>query len=97
MSVLDALRAPWAIAPERLLEIQAIYRAHRKGEKADLDALEARLGRVLANEQKACEIRNWCAVRQKMAWCWTRLQALAPRAWPPCSLSAWSARPLTAQ
>jgi len=57
MSVLDALRAPWAIAPERLLEIQAIYRAHLHGEKADLEAIEARLGRVLANEQKACEVR----------------------------------------
>jgi capsid assembly protease len=53
MSLLDILTAPWAIQPEKLLEMQAVYATHLRGDKIDLDAVEARLGRPLANEQKA--------------------------------------------
>lgn len=56
MKLLDLITAPWAIAPEKLREIQAIYSTHLRGEKIDIDAIEARLGRPLANEQQDYQI-----------------------------------------
>ncbi|EJL77351.1 ClpP class periplasmic serine protease [Polaromonas sp. CF318] len=56
MKLLDLITAPWAIAPEKLREIQAIYATHLRGEKIDVDAIEARLGRPLANEQQEYQI-----------------------------------------
>jgi capsid assembly protease len=53
MKVLDVLNAPWAIVPDKLMEIRAIYQAHLRG-KTDLEAVEAveaRLGRKLNNER----------------------------------------------
>jgi len=58
MTLIDLLRSAWAIQPDKLLEIQAIYNTHLRGEKIDLDALEARLGRPLANDQKEYEIAD---------------------------------------
>ncbi|MDO8778096.1 MAG: S49 family peptidase [Burkholderiaceae bacterium] len=58
MKLLDLLTAPWAIAPDKLREIQAIYSTHLRGEKIDIDAIEARLGRPLANEQQDYEMRQ---------------------------------------
>lgn len=52
MDIIDLLSSPWAITPEKLLEIQAIYAAHVRGEIPDYAAIEARLGRPLANEQQ---------------------------------------------
>lgn len=56
MSLLDLLRAPWAIQPEKLLEIQSIYATHLRGEKIDLEGLEARMGRPLANDQQEYQL-----------------------------------------
>lgn len=58
MTLLDLLRSAWAIQPERLLEIQSIYDTHLRGEKIDLPAIEARLGRPLASEQQEYRIRE---------------------------------------
>lgn len=58
MTLIDLLKSPWAIQPDRLLEIQAIYATHLKGEKIDLPAIEARLGRPLANDQQTYQIRE---------------------------------------
>lgn len=58
MKVLDILSAPWAIQPAKLLEIQSIYAAHLRGERADIAAIEARLGRPLANEHQAATSYN---------------------------------------
>jgi signal peptide peptidase SppA len=58
MTLLDLLRSPWAILPDRLVEMQAIYATHLRGEKIDLPAIEARLGRPLANEQQDYEVRQ---------------------------------------
>lgn len=52
MHVTDIITAPWAILPEKLLEIQAVYTAHVRGEKIDIAAVEARLGKTLANDQQ---------------------------------------------
>jgi signal peptide peptidase SppA len=62
MKLLDVLTAPWAIEPSKLLEIQAIYATHMRGEKIDIAAVEARLGRPLANEPKAFDIVDGVAV-----------------------------------
>jgi hypothetical protein len=62
MKLLDILTAPWAIEPGKLLEIQAIYLAHARGEKADLAAIEARLGKPLANETKPYTIDQGVAI-----------------------------------
>ena len=58
MTLIDLLTSPWAIDPAKLLEIQSIYSTHLKGEKIDLEAVEQRLGRPLANEQQAYEVRD---------------------------------------
>lgn len=50
MKVLDILNAPWAIVPEKYLEIREIYFRHLEGVAVDLDAIEARLGMPLENE-----------------------------------------------
>lgn len=62
MKLLDVLTAPWAIEPGKLLEIQAIYLAHVRGEKADLAAIEARIGKPLANEPKPYTVDQGVAV-----------------------------------
>ena len=62
MKILDILNAPWAIEPSSLLEIQAIYATHLRGEKIDIQAIEARLGRPLVNEQAAYQVIDGVAV-----------------------------------
>jgi len=44
--------------PEKLLEIQAVYAAHFRGEKIDIAAIEAKLGRPLANDQQEYQVRE---------------------------------------
>lgn len=58
MNLLDLLTSPWAIVPEKLLEIQAIYATHLRGDKIDITAVEARLGRQLSNEQQSYTLRD---------------------------------------
>lgn len=62
MKLLDVLTAPWAIEPAKLLEIQAIYATHLRGEKIDIAGVEARIGKPLANEPKAYEVIDGVAV-----------------------------------
>lgn len=52
MTLLDLITGVWAIEPDKLREIQAIYATHLRGEKIDVAALEARMGRPLASEQQ---------------------------------------------
>lgn len=58
MKLLDVLTSPWAIVPEKLLEIQNIYATHLRGEKIDLKAVEAQLGKPLQNDPKRYENVN---------------------------------------
>lgn len=62
MTLIDILSNPWAIVPERLLELQAIYATHLRGDKIDIAAIEARLGRPLANDQKAYALQDGTGV-----------------------------------
>jgi capsid assembly protease len=50
MKVPEILSSPWAILPEKLLEIREIYQRHLRGENADIEAIEARLGRPMENK-----------------------------------------------
>ena len=58
MKLTELLAAPWAIAPDSLREIQQIYATHCKGDKIDIAAIEARLGRPLANDQQQYSVRE---------------------------------------
>jgi signal peptide peptidase SppA len=58
----DIVTAPWAILEKVLLEIQAVYFAHLRGEKIDIQAIEAKLGKPLANEQKPYDVIDNVAV-----------------------------------
>jgi capsid assembly protease len=62
MKLLDVLTSPWAIIPDRLFEIQAIYATHLRGEKIDIKAIEAALGRPLNNEQKPYQVDTGVAL-----------------------------------
>lgn len=62
MDVLAILNAPWAIVPERYFELCDIYARHTRGEKADLQALEAQLGRPLKNERQPLKVVNGIAI-----------------------------------
>jgi signal peptide peptidase SppA len=62
MKILDILSAPWAIEPNKLIELQSIYVTHMRGEKIDIAAVEQRLGRPLNNEQKAYDIVDGVAL-----------------------------------
>lgn len=62
MRLLDVLNAPWAIVPEKLLEIREIYFTHLRGEKIDLRAIEARLGQPLDNQKQGYEVADGVAV-----------------------------------
>ncbi len=62
MKLLDVVTGPWAIQPEKLLEIQAIYATHLRGDKIDIEAVEKRLGRPLNNEPQGYQIVDGVAV-----------------------------------
>lgn len=62
MTLLDLLHAPWAILPERLELIHAIYQARLAGEPLDRPAIEAQLGRQLGSVQPAYEVIDGVAV-----------------------------------
>jgi signal peptide peptidase SppA len=62
MSILSLLCSPWAILPDHLLKIQAIYAAHLRGEGVDIEALEAKIGRKMDNAPQGYEVRNGSAL-----------------------------------
>ncbi len=62
MKLLDVITAPWAIEPAKLLEIQEIYATHLRGEKIDIAAVEARIGKPLDNTPKNYEVVDGVAI-----------------------------------
>jgi len=62
MKLLDVVTSPWAIEPQKLVEIHGIYATHLRGEKIDIAGVEQRLGRPLANEQQAYQVIDGVAV-----------------------------------
>ena len=57
MKLLNILGAPWAIVPEKLLEIQSIYKTHLHGEKIDIKGLEEKFGVQFQSGQEPRERR----------------------------------------
>lgn len=62
MNILNVINAPWAITPEKMSEICGIYAAHLLGEKIDIEAIEARLGKPLNNQASPYQIVDGVAV-----------------------------------
>lgn len=62
MKLLDVLNAPWALPLPKLQEITEIYATHLRGEKIDLERIEAQLGKPLANEPPPYQIVDGVAV-----------------------------------
>jgi signal peptide peptidase SppA len=60
--LLDIINSPWALEPMKLDELIAIYGTHVRGEKIDIAALEAQMGRPLANEQRSYDVRDGVAI-----------------------------------
>jgi signal peptide peptidase SppA len=61
MSLLDIITAPWAITPDMLAEITAIYNTHLRGDKIDLDALQEQ-GIELHNKPVAYDMADGVAL-----------------------------------
>lgn len=62
MKILDVINAPWAIQPNKLLEIQGIYATHLRGEKIDIKGIEAALGRPMNNQPMGYSVTDGVAV-----------------------------------
>lgn len=62
MKIIDILTSPWAIVPEKLQEICAIYRAHARGEKADPAVIKAAIAKKPVNTDKRYEVIDRAAV-----------------------------------
>lgn len=56
MKILDVITSPWAISPAKLIELQGIYATHLRGEKIDIAAVEARIGKPLNNPSQGYEV-----------------------------------------
>lgn len=62
MRILDVITSPWAILPEKLREIQAIYATHLKGDKINIKGIEAQIGRPLNNETTSYQVIDNVAI-----------------------------------
>ena len=62
MKIIDILTSPWAIVPDKLLEIQEIYSTHLRGEKIDIKAVEAKIGEASNKEEAPYKIINEIAI-----------------------------------
>jgi signal peptide peptidase SppA len=62
MKILDVIHSPWAIQPDKLLEIQGIYATHLRGEKIDIKGIEASIGKPLNNVQQGYSVTDGVAV-----------------------------------
>lgn len=62
MNLHDIVYSAWALQPEILNEIMRIYNAHVSGDKIDLEMVEKKIGKPLANEQEHYEIIDGVAV-----------------------------------
>ena len=62
MKLLDVVTSPWAIAPNKLIEIRNIYLTHLRGDKIDIKGIEARIGKPLNNETHDIDVINGVAI-----------------------------------
>lgn len=62
MALIDVVAAPWALLPETLHEIRTVYETHLRGERIDVQSVEARIGRPLSNEPAPYQVVSGVAV-----------------------------------
>ncbi len=62
MRLVDVVSAPWAITPDMFSEIQGAYARHMRGDKIDVQAIEARVGTPLNNTRTELEIDQGVAI-----------------------------------
>lgn len=62
MHLSDVITSPWAIQPEKLREICAVYQSHVRGETIDIAAVEARIGKPLVNQDQGYTVSDGVAV-----------------------------------
>ena len=61
--LLDVLTSPWAIVPEKLLEIQAVYFTHLRGDKIDITGMETKFSDAFpALQEKTYDIIDTVAI-----------------------------------
>jgi signal peptide peptidase SppA len=56
MNIIDVLNSPWALPSEKYAEIRDLYERHAHGDKVDIAALEAQLGRPMDKQYRALEV-----------------------------------------
>ena len=62
MKILDVLTSPWAIMPDKYLEIIDVYSRHLKGDKIDVKAIEAKAGYKFNSQHHEYEVIDGVAV-----------------------------------
>jgi len=62
MKIIEIINGPWAITPEMLQELQSIYATHLRGDKIDLEAVEAAIGRSLDNSRNGSWVQDNVAI-----------------------------------
>lgn len=58
MKLSDIVNGPWAITPEMYTEVQGIYARHMRGDKINLQDIEARIGMPLRNERTDVQVTD---------------------------------------
>lgn len=62
MKLIDIINGPWAITPEMLTELVNIYKTHMRGDKIDIESVEAKIGRPLNNEREHVNVVDGVAI-----------------------------------
>lgn len=62
MTLLDVMNAPWAITPEKFVQIQEIYHRHLRGERLSTEQIEAKIGPLLKQEPTRFTIEDGVAL-----------------------------------
>lgn len=62
MKIPEILSSPWAILPDKLLEIRAIYERHLRGDAIEIEKIEARIGRPLENKREPYSVDGTTAI-----------------------------------
>jgi signal peptide peptidase SppA len=62
MNLLDVLNAPWAIVPDKLVDIGDIYMRHVRGERLDAQAIQAAIGDRGARADREFAVVNGVAI-----------------------------------